>query len=121
MVGGSPRRHIPLPLVSDFADELVAAFAVVVGLYTSGRTSVDNSEDTSSLFGLNHDDLDRVGRGAKNCADLEAIANAVQQIDGISVANQYNKQVPRGDGLCILYRSTTQVFVVGFDANEAWT
>src|SRR2546422_9620231 len=77
-----------LQLVAEAAEQLFALGDVGVGLHAERARAVHDTQDRPALLGLAHDDLDPVGRGAEDAADLPNHLHRVQDVDGESIAKE---------------------------------
>ena len=84
----SRRRSAFSQFVADLADEFPAALGVLGTFYALGRAAVDYAQDTAALLGLGHDNLYGIRGSAEDVADLEAIADAAEQIDRVRLPDQ---------------------------------
>ena len=80
-------------LVADLSQETATDLHVFGGFDSLGRAAVDHTEDGAALLGLGQDHFDRVGRGAEDVADLEAVADAAEQVDRVGLADQQDEAV----------------------------
>src|SRR5581483_10561857 len=110
-----------LTLVADLSQEFLARVYVGRALHTFGRTSVDHSDDPTTLLGIRQDELHRIGRGTENRAHLRHVLQHVQQIDGISVAYDQHKHVACRRGLRVADSHLAQLLVIAFGPRKAWT
>ena len=84
-----PKRSTGSALVADAAQELARAPASPLSSSTPfGGGAVHHAHHAAALLGRGHERLDRAGGGAEHLADLGALLDRVQQVDGIGTAQQ---------------------------------
>lgn len=59
-----------LQFIANLAQKVLSPFDVRLTFNALGCPTVDNTHDAASLAGFGDDDLDRIGRGAENSANL---------------------------------------------------
>src|SRR3990172_4083799 len=89
-------------LVADRAQKLLALLRVRRTFYTLRGVAIYDAQHTPALLALRHYDFHGIGRGAVDGADLEAVLDAAQHVDGVALAEQHHEEVPGPDGLGIL-------------------
>ena len=75
-------------LVADPPEQGPSFLPFLVCLHSLWGEAVNHPEDAPPLEGRSHDDLKRVGCGTVDAADLRAVLDLVEDIDGIGVAQQ---------------------------------
>lgn len=91
-----------------------------VGIFDAFRRStVDDSENATPLFGLREDHFHGIGSGAIESDDFRHLFQARQDIDGEAVLHNDDEAVAGADGKRVVDGGGLHVFVVAVKAHQA--
>src|SRR3989440_11050048 len=105
-------------LVADGAEELFSGGDVVVGLDSEGRATVDHADDAATLVGFGDEDLDRVGGGAVDPADLRDLLHLVEDVHRVSLPQEHDEGVARPDSQGVAGGEVDELVVVAGLADQ---
>ena len=109
-----------LELVTDGAQQVVPVGHVAIGLHPEGRLSVDDAHNATATWGHRDQDVDRIGCGAVDRADLGHRLNRVEDVDREPVTQEDHEAVPGGNGQRIAGRELDQFRIIAGAANQPW-
>ncbi|CDZ91925.1 hypothetical protein RHRU231_90010 [Rhodococcus ruber] len=109
----------PSELVADRPQQGLAVGDIGARLHAHGRVSVDHPGDAPTEIGLGDDDLDRVGRGAEDAADLRYLLQRVQEVHRVPVLDEHEERVTRAHRQGVAPGQLDEPVVVAGEAHEA--
>ena len=116
---GENRRRTRSELVPNHAEEAVASLLVLLCLDALGLGTVDDTHHTAALGAGRDDDLDGVGRGAEDVADLRDRLDGVENVDREGVLHEDPEGVPTAGREGVLLRELDALLVVALGAHQA--
>ena len=109
-----------LELVTDGAQQVAPVGHVAIGLHPEGRLSVDDAHNATATRGHRDQDVNRIGCGAVDRADLGYRLDRVEDVDREPVTQEDYEAVPGGDGQSIAGRELDEFKIVAGAANQPW-
>lgn len=110
---------IGLFLVTYLPQEGLSQFGALSILHPAGGGAVDHPQDATPLFALGDDRLAGVGGGAEDPADLGAVLDGVEDVDGIGLFQEYDEAVAGPDGLGVLLGQADHLLIGSLVPDQA--
>lgn len=108
-----------LTLVLDHPQESLAFLLVFFLFYAERGLAVNYTEDAAALLALGHNDLQGVGGGAIDSANLWDLLDAVQTVDGKHILHENDKSVAATNLDGILLGEVDEAFIIAIPSHES--